>query len=188
MERLEVRIGGLGGQGVVTAAFVLGQAACLFDQKNSTQTQSYGPEARGGFCRSEVVISDEEIDYPKVTKPNIFVAMSQEAYNQYGKDIKKDGLLIIDSDLVKLNTVDPTIKVYKIPGTRTAEAVIGNEIVANVVMLGALTVIANIVSPTSMEESIKKRWPRFAELNIKAFHHGIELGNVAMSKIDEGKD
>lgn len=178
--RLEVRIGGLGGQGIITAGFVLGQAACLFDRKNAIQTQSYGPEARGSACRADVVISDEDIDYPNVARPDIVVVMSQEAYVKYGKDLKEDATLIIDSDLVKPDKVDPAIKVHKVPATSTAESVLGNKIVANVVMLGALTAITNIVSPKAMENSIRGRWPRFAELNIKAFRKGVELGKASL--------
>ncbi|GAG64282.1 unnamed protein product [marine sediment metagenome] len=157
-----------------SAGFVLGQA-CLFDRKNATQTQSYGPEARGGACHSDVVISDDDIDYPNIIKPDILVVMSQDAYNKYVNDLKKGGILIIDSKLVEQRISDPTIKIYEMPLTETAEKNLGNSIVANVVMLGALIAVTNIVSTESLKKSIVKRWPRFVELNFRAFQKGMDL-------------
>lgn len=179
MTRTEIRISGLGGQGVITTGFVLGQA-CLFDKKNATQTQSYGPEARGSVCRSEVVISNEEIDYPKVVKPDILLSMSQDAYVRYSKDIKKEGIIIIDSSLVDPGEVDPKINLYEILATETAVTVLGNGLVANVVMIGALIAITKVVSSSAMKKSIVNRWPRFTELNDKAFQKGMELGKAAL--------
>ena len=175
MARFEVRIAGFGGQGVVTASYVLGQSACLFDGKNATMTQSYGPEARGGACRSEVVISEEPIDFPKVIKPDVLVAMSQEAYQLYCDEIKDGGTIILDEDLISLKDKKRGIKYFKIPATKAAER-LGNRIVANVVMLGALTELTNVVSVEAMKKAVKSRWPKYSELNLKALEKGIELG------------
>lgn len=174
MARFEVRIAGFGGQGVVTAGYVLGQGACLFDGKNATMTQSYGPEARGGACRSEVVISDEAIDFPKVVEPDLLVAMSQEAYLLYNDGVKDGGTVIIDEDLVSLKERKEGIRYFEVPATRTAEQ-LGNRIVANVVMLGAITGLTGIVSVEAMEKAVRARWPRFSELNLKALEKGLEL-------------
>jgi len=176
MARFEVRIAGFGGQGVVTAGYVLGQGACLFDGKNATMTQSYGPEARGGACRSEVVISDEAIDFPKVAKPDVLVAMSQEAYLLYCDDVKDGGTIILDEDLVSLEEKKKGIKYFKVPATQIAEQ-LGNRIVANVVMLGAVTGLTQVVSVEAMEKAVKARWPKYSELNLKALEKGIELEN-----------
>ena len=102
MARYEVRFGGFGGQGIVTMAMVLGEAVSLIEKKECVQTQSYGPEARGGATKSELVIDDEEVDYPKVQEPDVFVAMSRAAYLEYIGGLKKDGILIIDEDLVQV--------------------------------------------------------------------------------------
>ena len=176
MSRYEVRIAGFGGQGVVTAGYVLGQSACLFDGKNATMTQSYGPEARGGACRSEVVISDEKIDFPKIIKPDLLVAMSQEAYLLYHDDVKKGGTIILDSDLVSPTKENSDIKYYMTPATRSAEE-LGNKIVANVVILGSLVSLTKVVSEEAMKRAVETRWPRFTELNLKAFETGLKLGH-----------
>jgi len=182
MTRFEVRIAGFGGQGVVTAGYVLGQGVCLFDGKNAIMTQSYGPEARGGACKSEVVVSDEEIDFPKVVKPDILVAMSQEAYLLYCDDVKDGESIILDEDLISLKEKKEGIKYFKIPATRIAEQ-LGNRIVANVVMLGALTAITQIASVEAMKKAIKATWPRFAELNIKALEKGIETSRELLKNL-----
>ncbi len=177
--RYEVRIAGFGGQGVVTAGYVLGQSACLFDGKSATMTQSYGPEARGGACRSEVVISDDVIDFPRVVKPDLLVAMSQEAYLLYYDDVKDGGSIILDEDLVSPVEGENEVKYYKTPATRTAEA-LGNRIVANVVMLGAIVSLTKVVSVEAMKNAVEARWPRFSELNLKALEKGIEMGRQAL--------
>lgn len=184
MSRYEVRIAGFGGQGVVTAGYVLGQSACLFDGKNATMTQSYGPEARGGACNSEVVISDEDIDFPKVVKPDLLVAMSQEAYLLYWNDVKDGGTVILDEDLVTPTEEVKGIKYYKSPATRTAEE-LGNRIIANVVMLGTITAITEVVSFEAMRKAVAARWPRFSELNLKALKKGMEIGRQLLEAGDK---
>ena len=177
MPRHEIRISGFGGQGVVTAGYILGQAACLYDGKNVTQTQSYGPEARGGACTSEVVISDDAVDYPKVVKPEVLVAMSQEAYLRYCEDIKDGGLIILDKDLVSVGNRRRGVRHFEIPSTATAEE-LGNKIVANIVMLGALVGLTDVVSREAIKRSVEARFPKQAELNLRALQQGMKLASV----------
>ena len=179
--RYEVRIGGFGGQGVVTMAMVAGETASLFDKKYVVQTQSYGPEARGGASKSEIVISDEEIDYPKVLAPDVFVVLSRAAYLEYIHGLKDDGTLIIDEDLVEIEGELPKgVKVYKIPATRIADKDVGNKQATNVVMLGAFTVITKALSIEGLKARIEERWPRFVKSNMLALDLGMKAGKEAL--------
>lgn len=181
MTRYEIRFGGFGGQGIVTMAVVLGEAISLVEKKECVQTQSYGPEARGGATKSELVIDDEEVDYPKVQEPDVFVAMSRAAYLEYIDGLKDDGILIIDEDLVEVEGDLPDgIKIYKIPATRIADVDVGNKQATNVVMLGALTAITGIVSQKGLRQQIIDRWPRFKETNLKALELGVKAGKEAV--------
>jgi len=183
MVRYEVRIGGFGGQGVVTMAVVAGETASLYDKKYVVQTQSYGPEARGGASKSEIVISDEEVDYPKVQAPDVFVVLSRAAYLEYIHGLKDDGILIIDEDLVEIEgNLPETVKVYKIPATRIADKEVGSKQATNVVMLGALTVITKILSVEGLKARIEERWPRFLKTNMLALELGMKAGEEALAK------
>jgi len=174
--RLEVRLAGFGGQGIVSAGLMLAMAACLHDNRNAVETRSYGPESRGGACKSEVVISDGEIDFPTVTEPDVLVVMSQEAYNTYADTVKKGGTLLLDSDLVPKEKVTSHIRIFKVPATKIAKGV-GKTLIANVVMLGALTSITSLVSAKSMKKSILSAIPRGTEkLNLEAFKRGYDYG------------
>ena len=174
--RLEIRVVGFGGQGIIRAGLMLAMAASIYGEKNAVQTQSYGPEARGGACKSEVVISDEEIDFPKVTEPDILVTMSQEAYSRHVDTLKKGGILLLDPDLIPKQKITPNIRVFKVPATKIAEQ-IGKTIVANVVMLGAFTSITNLVNAEAVKQSILGSIPKGTEkLNLEAFEKGYELG------------
>lgn len=150
--RVEVRICGLGGQGVVLAGEILGRAA-VYDGKHAVQTQSYGAEARGSAAKSEVIISDESIGFPMVRKCDILVAMSQIALDKHLKDLKENGFLLVDRDMVQ-QVPSVKAKVFKIPATKTAETELKSSIYANVVMLGALTTITGIVSKEAVEKAI----------------------------------
>jgi 2-oxoglutarate ferredoxin oxidoreductase subunit gamma len=184
MVRYEVRIGGFGGQGVVTMAVVAGETASLYDNKYVVQTQSYGPEARGGASKSEIVISDEEVDYPKVQEPDVFVVLSRAAYLEYIHGLKEDGILIIDEDLVEIEGDLPkTVKVYKIPATRIADKEVGSKQATNVVMLGALTVITKILSVDGLKKRIEERWPRFVKTNMLALELGMKAGEDALANV-----
>ena len=183
MVRYEVRIGGFGGQGVVTMAVVAGETASLYDKKFVVQTQSYGPEARGGASKSEIVISDEEVDYPKVQAPDVFVVLSRAAYLEYIDGLKDDGILIIDEDLVEVEgNLPETVKIYKIPATRIADKEVGSKQATNVVMLGALTVITKILSVEGLKARIEERWPRFVKTNMLALELGMKAGEEALAK------
>jgi 2-oxoglutarate ferredoxin oxidoreductase subunit gamma len=179
--RKDIRIAGFGGQGIILAGIVIGKAAALYDGIHAVQTQSYGPEARGGASRTEVVVSDNEVDYPKVQNPDIFVAMSQTALITYLNDLKDGGTLIIDPDIVSEKEILPfieqhKIKLYKAPATKTASEEIGIKIVANIVMIGAITKITNVVSEEAARISITESVPPGTEKkNLAAFEAGLKL-------------
>lgn len=179
MKRTEIRIAGFGGQGVVLAGVLLGTASAVADGRRAVQTQSYGAAARGGGARSEVVISDEPIIYPRVTHPDIMVAMSEEAMQKYGPDMRPGGFLIIDSDLVKrVNRED--VRLVGVPASNLATQELGRTIVANIVMLGVLVAKTGVVSTAGMEAAIRDNVPpKTIDLNLKAFRKGLELGETA---------
>ena len=172
--KTEIRFGGSGGQGVVLAALILSKAAVL-DGKNVLQTQAYGAEARGSLAKSEVIISEGKIGFPAVRRCDVLVAMSQGALDALVKDLKETGVLIVDSTNV---TVVPETKarVYKVPITETAKKAFGEALFANMVMLGAFTRITNLVSPKSVEKSIRENVSATTvETNINAFKKGLQL-------------
>jgi len=169
--KVEIRISGLGGQGVVLAGQILGRAA-VYDGKNAVQTQSYGAEARGTTAKSEVIISDCEISFPAIRKCDTLIVMNQEAAEKNVKDLKEDGMLLIDSSNVK-KIPKTSAKIFKIPATETAEISFGQKVYANMIMLGALTKIMNIVSEESMEKAIRDTVPgKSVAFNIQAYKRG----------------
>lgn len=170
----EIRISGLGGQGVILAGQILGRAA-VYDGKNAVQTQSYGAEARGSAAQSEVIISNGKIGFPAVRKCDMLIAMSQTAVEKHLKDLKKDGLLLVDSTNVK---EIPKIKanVHKIPATEASEKSFGKKIYANMIMLGALTKITGILSKNAIERAIKDTIPeKSISANVQAYKKGVRL-------------
>ncbi|MGQ9534460.1 MAG: 2-oxoacid:acceptor oxidoreductase family protein [bacterium] len=172
----EIRFAGYGGQGIIRAGLIVGKAAALYDNKYATMNQDFGPEARGGACSSQLVISDSRILYPYVTKSDCLIAMSQEGYNKFLPELKEDGLLLIDEDLVKPRAVQINIKIYRIPATRLAEE-LRSRISANVVMLGFFTAITKFVSDDAMKKAIPSLVPEKAvEINLKAFQRGYDYG------------
>jgi 2-oxoglutarate ferredoxin oxidoreductase subunit gamma len=174
--RTELRFAGFGGQGIISAGVIAGRAAALHDKKNAVMTQSYGPEARGGACHANVVVSEDPITYPKVICPNLLVIMSQEAFTCYSREITPGGMLIVDEDLVKDIALDGDIQLYSIPATRIAKE-LGNKIVANVVMLGAIAALSHAIRKKALLESVRESVPaRFLELNERAFEAGYEYG------------
>lgn len=169
--RQELRIAGFGGQGVISAGRITGQAAVLYDGKQATFTQSYGPEARGGACAAEVVISDVPVAYPLLTIPDVAILMSQEAYEKYAHEIKPGGLLIVDPDLVN-HEERKDVRLLRVPATRIAES-LGRRIVANVVMLGALAAAWPAVSKEALLKAVLASVPPHTrELNQRAFEAG----------------
>ncbi|UCE17473.1 MAG: 2-oxoacid:acceptor oxidoreductase family protein [Gemmatimonadota bacterium] len=172
--RTEIRLSGEGGQGLVLAGKVLAEAAAIYDDKNATQSQSYGPEARGGASRSEVIISDDEIDYPKAVNLDLLLALTQESCSRYWKDLKDDGILLVDSDSVK-DIPEGSFKVFKVPIIAIAEQEVGKALVANIVALGIITGLAKVVSEEAVEAAILARVPKGTEeLNVKAFKAGLQ--------------
>jgi 2-oxoglutarate ferredoxin oxidoreductase subunit gamma len=174
LKKVEVRISGLGGQGVVLAGQILGRAA-VYDGKNVVQTQSYGAEARGGAAKSEVIISDGKVGFPMVRKCDILIAMSQEAVAKNIKDLKEDGMLFIDSSIVK-DVPETKARTFKIPATQIAEKSFGEKLYANMLMLGALTKITEIVSEKFMEKAIMNIIPeKVLSTNLQAYKKGKGL-------------
>lgn len=170
----EIKFAGYGGQGIIRSGVIVGKAASIYDNKFSTMNQSFGPEARGGACSSQLLVSDSQILYPYVTKSDILIGMSQEAYEKFEPELKEDGILLYDSDLVKLKKKRGKIKLYPIPATRFAEE-LGNRIIANVVMLGFFTAVTKVVSKEAMEKAIPESVPsKYIELNLKAFEKGFQ--------------
>ncbi|MCD6504763.1 2-oxoacid:acceptor oxidoreductase family protein [Candidatus Bathyarchaeota archaeon] len=181
--RTEILIAGFGGQGIVRTGLMLAMAACIYGGKNAIQSQSYGPESRGGRCKSEVIIADGEIDFPKVEKPEILIILSQDAYNEYVDTLKDGGILLVDPDMVPYQKRDLKARVFEIPATKIAEN-LGKKIVANVVMIGAFTAITGLLDVEAVKESIRRNVPRGTEqLNLTAFEKGYEYGRNCMCQI-----
>lgn len=167
-DRCEIRLAGEGGQGMILAGIILAEAAAIYDDKNAIQTQDYGPEARGGASKSEVIISSGEIDYPKVISADVLVAMSQEACDKYASALKKNGTLIVDEE--KVGRV-PTTRAFKVPITRLAVETTGKLIAANVVALGVLVGLTQVVSRQAIEKAVAARAPKGTE----------EMNQIALS-------
>lgn len=181
MERYEIRLSGSGGQGLILAGKILAEAAAIYEGRNAVQTQSYGPEARGGASKAEVVISDGEIDYPKALDLDLLLSLTQESCRKYSGDLKKGGILIIDSGLVK-ELPKGEFKVYSLPITEIATEKVGKAVVTNIVALGILTRIAGVISEESVKKAILARVPKGTEeLNMKAFDEGFRAGNELLS-------
>ncbi len=181
-DKREVRLAGFGGQGIVLSGHILGKAVTLFEKKNAVFTQSYGPEARGGSCSADVLIDTEAIYFPKVGSPDVLVIMSQGAWTTYGANIKPGGTLIIDEDLVSIDPEPTGVNFYKAPATRIAEDM-GRRIVANIVMLGTVAALGEVVSYESMREAVLSSIPKGTEeLNISAFDQGYEYGKKLLAQ------
>lgn len=175
MEKTEIKIAGFGGQGVVLAGSIVGRAAAIYDGKYATMTRSFGPEARGGACGSQVIISDVKISYPYVINPDVLVVMSQEACDRFVLELKPEGILVIERDLVELPK-HAKAGAHGIPATRFAEE-LGRKIVLNMVMLGFLTAVTGMVNPDAMRKAIRDSVPKGTEdLNTRAFNKGYNYG------------
>jgi len=184
----EIRISGFGGQGVILSAIVIGKAGCIFENGYSTMTQAFGPEARGGACSAQVILSNEPILYPYVTRPDILVTMSQEAYSLFTPQLKEDGILIIEQDLVRVDKVPAGVRVYGVPATRLAEE-LGKRMVLNIVMVGFFAAVTNVLEPEAVRQAVGDSVPEaFRELNLKAFDKGFEYGTRHLSSGVEKDD
>jgi len=175
--RYEIRLSGEGGQGLVLAGKILAEAAAIYDERNATQSQSYGPEARGGASKSEVIIADGEIDYPKAEKLDLQLVLTQEALDKYWKDLRPGGWLVVDADAVpRLPAGD--FRVVRVPFVRLAREKLGKPVVANIIALGLIVRLTQVVSEEAAEQAILARVPRGTEeLNRQAYHLGLELAN-----------
>lgn len=175
MSRKEILIGGVGGQGVVLSGILLGTAATLFDGKKAVQTQSYSSELRGGSTRAEVIISEEPVTDPQVRKPDILIALAEDALSKYVDRVKPKGLLVIDSDLVK-GAKPGDYEILSIPATSMADKEMGNIVVANLIILGAVIKKTGLLSVEAMEKAIEMSVPKKATtLNLNAFRRGLGL-------------
>ena len=176
MRLTEIRIAGFGGQGVILSAVILGKAASINEDGFATMTQNFGPEARGGACSAQLVVSDSPVLYPYVTRPDIMVIMSQEAYNRFAHELRPGGTLIIEEDLVRVSNLNNDKKIFAIPATRLAEE-LGRRMVLNSVMVGFFTSVTKLLSADAVRKAVADSVPSgFRELNLKAFEHGYEYG------------
>jgi len=176
MSRTEIKIGGMGGQGVILSCYILGRAASIFSDRHATMIQAFGPEARGSACSSQVIIDNNQIDYPYIIAPNIMVILSQEAYNKFVPELASGGILITDEELVNPTALRKDIKHYSIPATRIAEE-LGKKMVINIVIMGFFTAITKLLEVESMRQAVLASVPMGTEeLNLKAFNSGFEHG------------
>lgn len=177
-EKIEIVVTGFGGQGIVLAGTILGKASALGDKKESTLVQSYGPESRGGACSAQVIISDKTIHYPYIRCPDVLVCMSQSGYEKYIDQLKEDGTLLIDQDLVKPEQTERNF--FAIPATRLAEE-LGRKMMANIIMIGFFTAITRLVSLEAAKDTVAKSVPKGTEKqNIAAFTKGFDYGQATL--------
>jgi len=174
--RFELLIAGMGGQGILLAGTIVGTAVSVYGGLNATQIVSYGPEARGGRVYTEVVLSDEEIDYPRVREADFVIVMSQRAYDEFARRVKPGGVVIYDPDLVEPHEPPEEAELLPVPATRIAER-LGMRRSANMVMVGFLTAICGLLRPEDVEKAIASRVrPELVEVNLRAFREGYEMG------------
>jgi 2-oxoglutarate ferredoxin oxidoreductase subunit gamma len=167
---------------VILSAMVLGKAASIFQSGFATVTQNFGPEARGGACSAQLILSDSPVLYPYIANPDILIATSQEAYNRFAPELKDGGTLIVEQDLVRVSGLDKTkeIKIYSIPATRIAEE-LGKKMVQNSVMVGFFTALTHLLETDAVRKAVADSVPAsFRELNLRAFDRGFEYGSAAL--------
>ncbi|ABC78293.1 2-oxoacid:acceptor oxidoreductase family protein [Syntrophus aciditrophicus] len=177
--RYDIRLSGSGGQGIIVMGIVLAEAIGVYDGKHVAQTQSYGPQSRGGSSKAEIVVSDEEIDYPEAMKLDLLLAMNQISCDEYYTDLKPEGLLIADSTFV---TQLPVSRAFVIPFTRIAREKLNQESTANMIAIGTLPILTGIVSPRALERAIRERLPGAEDLNLKAMRAGMAAARKAARK------
>jgi len=179
MRLTEIRIAGFGGQGVILSAMIIGRAASIHEGGYATLTQSFGPEARGGAAGAQVILSDQPVLYPYVTQPDVLVVMSQEAYTKFAPELKDDGILIVEEELVRISDISAGRRVFGVPATRLAEE-LGRRMVLNVVMVGFFTAVTKLLDPEAVRKAVADSVPPATrELNLKAFDKGYEYGLAA---------
>ena len=177
MSRTEIRITGFGGQGVILAGHIIGRACAVEAGQHATMIQSFGPEARGSACSATLTVSDTEVLYPYIHRPDIFVVMSAEGYEIHGKELKDDGILVFEKDLVHPDP-QPAQRAFGVSSTRIAEEQ-GRTIVQNIVMVGFFAAATEIVPRTAMRAAVRASVPPGTEeLNLRAFDAGREVMSV----------
>lgn len=182
LQLTELRIAGFGGQGVILSAIILGKAASIYQGAYATMTQNFGPEARGGACSAQLLLSSEPILYPYVTQPDIMVVMSQEAYTRFVPELKEGGTLIVEQDLVRVTDLPRQTKVYSCPATRLAEE-LGKRMVLNSVMVGFFAAVTRLLDPEAVRNAVADSVPsNFRDLNLKAFEKGFEYGSASLAE------
>jgi 2-oxoglutarate ferredoxin oxidoreductase subunit gamma len=188
MPLTEIRVAGFGGQGVILSAIVLGKAASIHQGEYATMTQNFGPEARGGACSAQLMLSDQPVLYPYVTQPDVLVVMSQEAYTKFGPELKEGGTLLIERDLVRVSDLPKQTKIYSVPATRLAEE-LGKRMVLNIVMVGFFAAVTQLLEADAVRKAVADSVPAsFRELNLKAFDRGYEYGKAALAAGPERPD
>jgi 2-oxoglutarate ferredoxin oxidoreductase subunit gamma len=188
MPLTEIRIAGFGGQGVILSAIVLGKACSIHEGKFATMTQNFGPEARGGACSAQLILSDTPVLYPYVTQPDVMMVMSQEAYVKFAPELKDGGTLLIERDLVRVGNDFKQEKIYSVPATRMAEE-LGKRMVSNIVMVGFFTAITQLLEVDAVRKAVADSVPAsFRDLNIRAFEKGYAYGISALAAGPETPD
>ena len=179
--RTEIRITGFGGQGVVLAGHIIGRACAIHADRQATMIQSFGPEARGSACSATLVVSDNEVLYPYIRRPDIFVVMSAEGYEKYRRELKEDGTLVFEQDLVHPIPLERQ-QHFGVPSTRIAES-LGRTIVQNIVMVGFFTGVTNLVPDEAMRDAVRGSVPPGTEeLNLEAFEKGLEYARRSVDR------
>jgi len=184
--RTEIRIAGTGGQGAITVGQILGAAAALHDRKEAVVTEGYSPSITGGWSRADVVVSDEPIDYPLVTKLDALIAMYQGGLESNARLVKPSGVIVAESQLVDVTRAKFDGRTYSIPAVAQAQS-LGKKVLTNIILLGALLEVNPVVSKDSVEKTLVERFPAFAELNIKALTSGSQLAKVAVTGASQAK-
>jgi len=178
MQLTEIRVAGFGGQGVILAAIVIGKAASIYENGYATMTQNFGPEARGGACSAQLVLSGDPVLYPYVTQPDILIVMSQEAYVKFAPELNPSGTLIVEEDLVRIGNLPAGTRVYSCPATRIAEE-LGKRFVLNVVMVGFFAAVGKALQVDSLKQAVLDSVPPASrELNAAAFEAGYSYGKL----------
>ena len=185
MRLTEIRVAGFGGQGVILSATVIGKAASIHQNGYATMTQSFGPEARGGSSSAQVILSDEPILYPYVTRPDVLVVMSQEAFTRFTPELKEGGILLVEEDLVRVSGLKSGTRVYSVPATRLAEE-LGKRMVLNIVMVGFFGAVTGLLEPEALRKAVADSVPpAFQKLNLQAFDKGFEHGTNLLETLAE---
>ena len=188
MRMTEIRIAGFGGQGVILSATIIGKAASIYENGYATMTQSFGPEARAGSSSAQVIISDAPILYPYVTRPDVLVVMSQEAYTRFTPELKPGGVLLIESEMVRVSELSSGVRCYGVPATRLAEE-LGRKMVLNVVMVGFYGAVIGAPGAAALREAVADSVPPgMQKLNLDAFDKGFSYGKSLVASLSRGDD